>query len=394
MRSTRLFGKKQRYPTTLAISVAAAMGLLAANQAAAVEIKAGDWTVDVGGIVNAYATGVSCSGDTVGGTALAGRALGCSGEDHKTTIGNGLLPDALITKFKTNQEDIEIGATVGIYAATATSSGIAANSAVDVRQAFFTIGTPDAGTLKIGRDYGVFGSNAILSDMTLVGVGAPVQATQIGRVSLGHIGAGYTYLGNYGQMTYVSPMIGGGFTFTGAVVSPVDSAGFVSRSMPQIQAQLVWAGDGFKAWAGIKSQKFYNGSDSFSEDAGEIGGSFNSGPFGVLANFQAGKGLGILIDGDQGDVKGRNYLVQGTFKFTDKVKFGLNYGESRNSSDNAFNASVNSSFKSNTNLTGGLYYSLTKSITLVGELGETHSKDYLGNTAKMFGGSFGGIIFF
>ena len=45
-------------------------------------------------------------------------------------------------------------------------------------------------------------------------------------------------------------------------------------------------------------------------------------------------------------------------------------------------------------MTAGLYYSLTKSVTLVGEVGETRSKDYLGNEAKQWGGSFGGIIFF
>ena len=50
------------------------------------------------------------------------------------------------------------------------------------------------GTFKLGRDYGVFGANAILNDMTLLGAGAPTQATQRGRVTLGHIGAGYTYL--------------------------------------------------------------------------------------------------------------------------------------------------------------------------------------------------------
>ena len=122
--------------------------------------------------------------------------------------------------------------------------------------------------------------------------------------------------------------------------------------------------------------------------------SWNAGPFGVLANVQAGKGIGILSDGDQGDVKGLNYLVQGTYKLTEKLKFGLNYGLSKNRDNSVYTAVYNSSFKSNSNLTGGLYYSLTKSVTLAGELGQTRSKDFLGNEAKQFGGSIGGIIFF
>jgi hypothetical protein len=47
--------------------------------ALAVDIKAGDWTVSVGGIVNAYATVVDCSGGQPGGLALGGQALGCGG---------------------------------------------------------------------------------------------------------------------------------------------------------------------------------------------------------------------------------------------------------------------------------------------------------------------------
>lgn len=371
---------------------------LAATQAGAVEIASGEWTVDVGGIVNAYYTATSCSGDAVGGPALAGKALGCSGENHKTTIGNGLLPSGLITKFKTVQDGIELGGTVGIMVHTATTSGIAANSAVDVRQAFFTIGTAEAGTLKIGRDYGIFGANAILGDMTLLGAGAPVQATQRGRVTLGHIGAGYTYLDHYGQISYVSPVLGGGFTFSGGVMSPVDTGPFVSKAYPQFQAQLAWAGgNGFKAWVGVKSQKFYGAGHSggnFTENAGEIGASYAGGPFGLLVNYQEGRGIGILSDGDQGDVKGRNYLVQGTYALSEKLKFGLNYGESRTKDNNSYNYLLNSGFKSNANATGGLYYKLTKSVTLVGEFGRTESKDYLGQTAKLWGGSLGGIVFF
>lgn len=378
--------------------IAAALALIVSTGSAqAVSIQGGDWELDVGGIVNAYYTATSCSGFAVAGPALAGKGLGCSGENHKTTIGNGLLPSGLITKFKTSQGGYDIGGTVGIMVHAAASSGIATNTNVDVRQAFFTIGQPDWGSIKLGRDYGIFGSNAILTDMTLLGAGAPTQATQRGRVTLGHIGAGYTYLDNYGQITYSSATFGGGWNFTGGVMSPVDEGNYVSKAYPQLQGQLSYSGGGFKAWIGAKSQKFYGASgsdvqgDNFTEVAGEVGVSFNSGPFGLLANVQSGKGIGILSDGDQGDTKGLNWLLQGTYKLTDKLKFGLNYGISKNR-DSALHDTL--AFKSNENGTAGLYYSLTKSITLAGEVGETRSKDFAGNEAKQYGGSLGGIIFF
>ncbi len=363
---------------------------------AATEFKGDNWTVDISGFVNAYYTTVSCTGATVGGTALASRALGCGGQQNRTTIGNGLLPNALITKFSSQQEGIDVSAQIGIMAHTATSDALSPNSGVDVRQAYFTLGTPDFGTVKLGRDYGIFGANAILTDMTLLGVGAPIQATQRGRVTLGHIGAGYTYLGSYGQIVYTTPGKGG-LSFSGGVFSPVNNTGiYDSRSAPQVQAQLSYSGGGLKAWIGAKTQRFYAVAGSaaqpadFTMSAGEIGASYTLGHFSVLGNVQSGRGIGILTDGDQGDVKGTNYLLQGTYAATGKLKLGLSGGVSRNQDNRVSTAR----FKSNSNVTAGAYYALTRSVTLDLELSQTRSKDFAGNTARMNGVAIGGILFF
>ncbi len=368
-------------------------GLFALPAAHAVELEAGDWKIDIGGFINAFYTYADCGGDPVGGTALASPGLGCGGADDRSTIGNGLLPNALVTKFSTTQGDYDLGGTLAIMAHTATSSAIAPNSGVDVRQVFFTVGNADIGSFKLGRDYGVFGSGAILTDMTLLGVGMPIQATQRGRVSLGHIGAGYTYLGNYGQLAW-SKTAANGTGFTVAVVSPVDNGStHDAGSGPQLQAQFSFAGDGYKVWAGAKAQKFESvdpdAVDDFTMRGFEVGASFTAGRFSALANVQKGSGLGILADGDQGDVDSTNWLAQGTFMATDKLKLGLNYGISKND-DNLGPDSL----ESNTNLTGAAYYTLTKSVTLAFELGTTRSKNHAGDEAKLNGVSFGGIVFF
>ena len=392
-------GARQRRSATRRSLTAAAimLGLASAPLAAgATEFSGNNWKVDISGFVNAYYTTVNCSGAAMGGTALASRALGCGGEKSRTTIGNGLLPDALITKFTTQQEGIDIAAQIGIMAHTATSNALAANSGIDVRQAYFTLGTPEFGTVKLGRDYGIFGSNAILSDMTLIGVGAPIQATQRGRVALGHIGAGYTYLGSYGQIVYTTPG-SSGLSFTGGLFSPVDNTGvYDSRSAPQVQLQLAYSAGGFKGWIGAKTQRFYalaaSGAlpNSFTMTAAEIGASYKIGAFGLLGNVQSGRGIGILTDGDQGNAKATNYLLQGTYQLTDKLKLGLSGGVSRNRDNLASNANL----RSNSNVTAGAYYALTKSVTLSAELSQTRSKDFAGNTARMNGVSVGGILFF
>ena len=381
------------------IILASSIALMGSTAAHAVDIKAGDWTVSVGGIVNAYYTQVNCSGSQVGGTALADRGLGCGGRSKRTTIGNGLLPSGLITSVKTHQGDYDIGGTIGIMTSTATDSAIGTNSQVDVRQGFFTLGNDRIGTFKLGRDYGIFGSNAILGDMTLLGAGSPNQATQKNRVTLGHIGAGYSYLGTYGMVAYSSPVMSG-LKIDAALVSPINSgatsagSSFDSAASPQLQAQVSFAQDGLKGWVGAKSQNFVaeNSANArnFTMSGAEIGGSYTMGPFGVLANIQGGKGLGILADGDQGDTKSTNYFVQGTYKITPQVKLGLNYGKSKNRDRTAGSGNL----ESNENVTGGVYYAITPSITLVGELGQTKSRGFDGASSRMSGGSFGGIFFF
>jgi hypothetical protein len=372
---------------------------VAGSQAQAVDFKAGDWNVSLGGIVNAYYTQVSCNGDAVGGLALAGKGLGCGGESSRTTIGNGLLPNGLVTSASSKQGDYDVKALIGMYNATATDSAIAANSGIDVRQAYFTFGNAQMGTIKLGRDNGIFGAGAIFGDMTLIGAGAPVQATQRGRVTLGHIGAGYSYVGYYGQIAYSAPKSASGIGFDAALVSPVADTPVVAapvysaKSGPQVQAQLSYAMDGFKGWLGAKAQKFTSvtpGVGDFTMSGMEVGASYQAGALGVLANFQGGKGLGILSDADQGDTKSKSCFVQGTYKPDAKLKLGLGYGISRNDD----NTPGTGGLKSNANLTFGVYYSLTSAITLVGEIGQTRSKGFNGGEARMNGGSLGGIIFF
>ncbi|NDY91577.1 porin [Ideonella livida] len=377
----------------LALTALAAAATLATLPAQAADFKAGDWTLSLGGIVNAYYTSSSCSGDAVGGLALGGRALGCGGADKSTTIGNGLLPNVISVGAKTTQDGYDIGATLIIGSAVSSDSSIANNSNVDVRQGFLTFGNASMGTVKLGRDYGLFGANAILGDMTLLGAGATVNATQANRVTLGHIGAGYSFLGMYGQMAYTTPALGD-FSLTAALVSPVDAyanASAVAGKTPQVQVQgTLKLGNAGKAWLGVKQQKFEGagGADGFTMNGTEVGVSYTVGGLGLLANLQQGKGLGLLADGDNGDGKGSHTLLQATWQATAATKLGLSHGQSK------LKDQVGSNVETNTATTLGVYHGLTKSLTLVGESTRTVSKAADGSEARMNGLALGGILFF
>lgn len=381
------FNFKPRLRTLATLSLLSSLGL-----AQAADFKAGEWDLSLGGFINAYYTHASCSGSqAITGLALASQALGCNGKDSSTVIGNGLLPNALVVGAKTKQAGYDIGATLMIGAAVATNSAIGSNSAVDVRQGFFTVGKAEMGTFKIGRDYGIFGANAILSDMTLLGVGQATAATQRGRVSLGHIGAGYSYLGTYGQLSYSSP-VAQGFSFNAGLFSPVDASNPASGSEPQVQAQGVYTFGAGKVWLGLKTQKFdastATANDGFRMNGAELGTQLQFGDFGVLLNYQSGKGLGVLSDGDSGAVKQDNLLVQATYQVAPALKLGLGWGQSK------LKSGAGAGLESNDNITLGAYYKLTPSVTLVGEAGQTESKPFVGDKAKQTGVSLGAILFF
>src|SRR5207237_1095276 len=74
------------------------------------------------------------------------------------------------------------------------------------------------GTFKVGRLFGVFGSDAIANDMTLNGVGSAAVRGG-GNSSLGRIGVGYLFAGFYNQIQYTTPDFNA-LSFTGSVIPP------------------------------------------------------------------------------------------------------------------------------------------------------------------------------
>ncbi len=135
----------------LAAALAACM-----QQACAVDIKAGDWNVAVGGIINAYYTGVSCGGDEVGGLALGGKAIGCGGEDRRTTVGNGL---GLSWGRSANDDD------------TAGAAGLKSNANLTAG-AYYTLNSVITLVAEVGqtRSRGFAGNTARLNGGSMGGI--------------------------------------------------------------------------------------------------------------------------------------------------------------------------------------------------------------------------------
>jgi hypothetical protein len=230
--------------TKLAIAMSAALWMVPNPEAVAgIDVNAGDWKIDFAGNVNAFYVNAGCD-DSPNNAVVGG--LACTG-NHAASVRNGLLPAALVFNATTRQDDFDIDVTVGLYPGINSSAAAGVNGpglpqalatpGIDARQVYFTFGDASWGTVKMGRDIGLFGKDAILDDMTLLGVGSTGGNAAPGNTSLGRIGIGYIYTDWQPQITYTTPTYSG-FAGSAGIFQPLDaigSASYVSHNAPQVQ---------------------------------------------------------------------------------------------------------------------------------------------------------------
>jgi predicted porin len=402
--------------TKLSMAISTVLWIVPMTQAVAgIDFTAGDWKVDISGNVNAFYVGASCDNGT--NTTVTG-GLACTGSDS-AAVRNGLLPAALVFSANTRQDDLDIGVTIGLYPGINSSAAAGVNGpglpaalqtpGIDARQAFFTFGDASWGTIKMGRDIGIFAKDAILDDMTLLGVGSTGNNAAPGNTSLGRIGLGYIYTDWLPQISYTTPNFGG-FAASFGVFQPLDAVGsatYTKHDSPQLQggADYAWGdpkSNGFngKVWFDVVSQKAQAAPDDIDANGSGATTSFTGNGYDVLYGY-SGNGLGTTglyilptsASGEKRDSSGG--YIQGTYKF-DKLKFGLSYGESRLSlaDDEKLLKYSTDLLKQNDSTVAGIYYSLTKNVTLVGEYINTEAKAWNGNKASEDTYAIGGIIFF
>jgi predicted porin len=413
--------------------VTAIAATLAATAAGAVDIVSGDWKFSVNGNINVDYIYSSCQSassaervDTVGG-ACTGSASGSS----VSNVGNGLLPAAITFGISTTQNGYDIAAHFGLYPGIASNDAGSPNlqqnsplfgtnvglatTGLDVRQVYLTFGNKDIGTFTFGRNFGLFAFDAIINDMTLPGVGVAGSAASASpsNTTLGSIGFGYLYPDTLAQMDYTTPDIAG-FNFTAGIfapVNPIDGTNYTAKKAPGFHGKATYTlkmSDDMKFYASgtfiTQKQNSQVGTGatavngpSYSSNGFDVFAKFDVAGFEVDASYYYGKGMGttglfiLASDGAGNARKSDGYLIQGTYT-VGAVKFGVNYGVSKldlaTGTDDAF------LLKENSKVTGGVYYSLTKNLTLLGEVSGVKTQAHNGNENKSTNVNFGAFMSF
>jgi predicted porin len=396
--------------------------------------------LDISGNVNTFSTHTRTSGPAVNGGGIYGsKVFGRNGQVDGTAtdsrsvsnLTTGLLPNFLSVSGSTRQNDLDVAFTISINPGSSTTESGIQSARQENRQAFMTFGDKSWGSIKIGKDIGVFASDAILNDMTLLGVGRGAGGLAGNTTTTGRIGSGFMYADWKNQMNYTTPNMGG-FQATVGISqawntwttedNEKDSAQSAGRgeSTPAIdfKASYSFAANDVtgKIWTSATRQRVKSlfdtsgptdtavpaGADD-SAYAADIGANVNVAGFGLTGYYYDGRGIGQthqLLDGFAVDGKRRESnggYVQATYVLPTKTKLGVAWGESN--LDRA-NASDGLGDTKDELWTVGAYHPLTKHLNLVAEYNHaTHevrnaTGGNVNGEAKAKTVSLGAILFF
>jgi predicted porin len=397
-------------------AVAGAVLASASVANAGITWDAGDWTVDMNGNVNAFAM-FSDTKDTSGPSGGLAATQGAAESDSDTVaISTGLLPAWLGFTATTRQNDVDTSVTISFQPGMGGNEALTGGGNTENRQAFLTFGDKSWGSVKMGKDLGIFGSTAILNDMTLLGVGATGGTVHNGgstgtTTTLGGIGTGYIYADWKGQIAYTTPNMNG-FGATLGITQPWNAKGGLSAAssggtdQPAYEAQVayswtgdfagkVWVGGFFQDVTGLTATNRDQDADAF--EAGINATVMN---IGLTAYAYSGEGVGttgMLVQGFDTTGSARDSdggYLQATYVIPMGTKLGVSYGISK-LDDNTADAGANL-VKENNRFTIGAYHPLTKHLNLVAEFSAVESESHLAtqSDAEQDLFSVGAILFF
>jgi len=388
------------------LAVAGAVLALSASAAnAGIIIPAGEWTIDINGNVNAYATFTKGKGSTTNTAAIGGIAMPPQAHDDQTqSINTGLLPAWLGFTGTTRQNDVDVSFTISMQPNVSENAVAGDDQTPKWRQTFLTFGDKSWGSIKLGKDIGIFASDAILNDMTLLGVGG-ASGNSGAKTTLGGIGTGYIYAAWKGQATYTTPNFNG-FQASVGITNPNQFDDTVAQSVYQDRfglegkASYSFSGDALtgKVWvSGLTYDVTHNvNGASFTASAADIGANLNAGNLGATAYWYTGEGVGTTTLGSLAHSSGLKRDSDGgyaqlTYILPTKTKLGLAYGVSNLDRANAADTAV---IAKNERVTLGLYHPLTKHLNLVAEYNDIESRVHTGVKGESQSGSLGAILFF
>jgi predicted porin len=389
--------------------------LLVAPAAYAVDVSAGDWKLGISGFASGYAQHGFCDHTDI--TVAGGFACNTGvGGDNRSSVANGLGVGHFGIAASTQKNEWDLGGVGEIWSGINSTNGGKTGfgeTSPSLRQSYAFFGSKRFGTVKLGRMFGVFGSDAIANDMSLAGVGSGAAGIsgQVGNSTLGRIGAGYIFADFFPQIQYATPQLVG-LQLTAAVIQgfdavpmavadskPINGVNLIEHPLPGFMAKLTFDWQrllGGRAWTSGWTQsssssngQFAAGEQKITSSAVDVGARLDFKILSLVGYFFTGKGVGntapmrdgvALVNMLPATRRSNGYYTQLTGKLG-QLKLGASYGACHLSpADGETGADL--LVKQNASVIGGAYYSLGNVVTLAAEWTNTTSTNQAGSRAR------------
>lgn len=346
----------------------------------AFEMAAGDTTFSVTGRVITYYINTECDSNP---GVVSGAVLLCSGKGANS-VSNGYLPTSIEFGIKTTRGGYDISAGFDYESGLDANKAINLGGDTEANRIFLTIGNDEMGTILAGRFWGLYGLDATLEEMSLIGVGATASARSPLNTQLGTAGYGYIFTDRPTQLTYTFPSSDVGSIQIG-IYQPFDQAfGADSGSEePGVHGRFRYNfGEGGFISSSFLTQSFNNEAAGISDTSSivDVVGKVPMGDLTFVGSYYSSKGVGhtvLFLDSHDGAGKARDsdgYFTQLTYKSGDTT-YGINYGVTN------LDATSNDELtllKKNEKLTIGFYHDFVPGVKIMGEYSNFSATSHLG----------------
>ena len=264
---------------------------------------------------------------------------------RQSRVKMGFLPNYLGFNMGKQVDDLKLGARASFWVTINDSETNGTDTAIDVRQFYGTVASPEWGEVLVGKDFGLFARSNIFLDELLSGYGQVSETlglVDFGGVSFGNIGSGYPYPFPTAQITYRSPKMSG-LRVAAGIMDPYDSNqidgnGKAYQESPRFETEITYE---FEV-AGAKIYSWINGahqtSDNTDSDVDSVtsqglgyGVQAKMGGFSVTGSGFQAEGMNPFYTNNAGEatlreVDSDGYLLQTSYTFG-KNRVALSYGK-------------------------------------------------------------------
>ena len=319
----------------LPLTLAAAVAMVTAQHAAAeiVLYDQDETTFSTDGYINAFYVNSDVDRE------------GEQFDRRQSRVKMGFLPNWLGFTFGKEIDGLTLSGRSSFWVTINDSETNGTDTAIDVRQFYGTVSSPEWGEVLVGKDFGLFARSNILLDELLAGYGQvsdTLGLVDFGGVSFGNIGSGYPYPFPTAQITYRSPKMGG-LRVAAGIMDPydsnqIDADGKAYQESPRFETEITYE---FEV-AGAKIYSWINGAHQTSDNTDSNVDSVTSqglgygvqakmGGFSITGSGFQAEGMNPFYTNNAGEatlreVDSDGYLLQTSYTFG-KNRVALSYGK-------------------------------------------------------------------